>query len=83
MRFLLDSSNGSDLFIALCIVIVGVIIAMATYIYLKKHNFGGNGKSKKQKGINKLIYETESHQCRKQTYGYQRKKEGNKLRYEH
>ena len=50
MRFLLDSSNGSDLFIALSIIIVGVIVAMFTYIYLKKHNFGGNGKSKKHKG---------------------------------
>lgn len=49
MRFLLDSSLGSDLFIAIAIVVVGLLIAVFTYIVLKKHNFGGSG-TKKQKG---------------------------------
>lgn len=49
MRFLLDSSESSDLFVALLIIICGLIVAVMTYIILKKHNFGGSGK-KKHKG---------------------------------
>jgi len=48
MRFLLDSSEGSELLIALAIIIGGLIIAVMTYIILKKHNFGS--KTKKSKG---------------------------------
>ncbi len=46
MRFLLD---GSDVYISLAIIVVGFVVALATYFGIKKHNFGGN-KKKKAKG---------------------------------
>ena len=46
MNFLLD--NTTDTFIALGIMLGGLLIAVITYVAIKKHNFGG--KSKKSKG---------------------------------
>ena len=47
MRFLLESSNN-DAFIAVGIILVGFIISIFTYVSIKKHNFGGNKKTKKK-----------------------------------
>lgn len=49
MRFLLESSS-TDLFVALGIVVAGLIIAFVVYFALKKHNFGGKESGKKHKG---------------------------------
>lgn len=46
MRFLLETST--DTFVALGIVLGGLIIAVITYFAIKKHNFGGNKKTKKK-----------------------------------
>ena len=49
MNFLL-SSESNDLFVALIIVVVGLIIGLVLYLYLKKKTFGEKSKSKKGKG---------------------------------
>jgi hypothetical protein len=48
MRFLLDSSESSELIAALVIILIGIVVAIITYVLLKKHNFGE--KNKKAKG---------------------------------
>ena len=48
MRFLLDSTT--DTFVSVGIILFGLIVAIFTYYGIKKHNFGGNSKSKKSKG---------------------------------
>lgn len=47
MRFLLQSST--DIFISIGIIVGGLIIAIISYISIKKHNFGGKSKNKKGK----------------------------------
>jgi len=49
MRFLL-SGEKTDLFVALAILVGGLLIAIIMSIILKKHTFGGKDKGKKGKG---------------------------------
>ena len=46
IKFLLENTN--DTFVGVGIIVVGFIIAMFTYLGIKKHNFGGSKKNKKK-----------------------------------